>query len=83
MNIDLVDDILCYFCLLAKKTDTQIDILIKLLKMLSTTFKDLVVVSENSAIIAKFICLLKNEEHKLLFGIQKHVFPPSVSFKIY
>ena len=83
MNINLVDDILCYFCFLAKKTDCTADTLIKLLKMLTSTFKDLVVITENSAIVIKFTALFRNEQHKQLFGVHDLKCAPSVALKIY
>ena len=83
MNINLVDDILCYFCFLAKKTDCPADTLIALLKMLSSTFKDLVVITENSAIIIKFTALLRNEQYKQLFGVHDLKCAPSVALKTY
>lgn len=53
------------------------------MKMLSDSFKDLVIVSENSPIISKFLALLRSEDHKLLFGVHNKICTPSNALKIY
>jgi len=58
LNIDIIDDVLCLYTLLARQTTLDADILEKTLKILAISFKDLVVVSEKSIMMAKFVALL-------------------------
>ena len=58
LNIDIIDDVLCLFTLLARQTTLDADILEKTLKILAISFKDLVVVSEKSIMMVKFVALL-------------------------
>ena len=84
LNIELADEILCFFSLLAKKTSEPTEILLLNLKLLAASFKDLIVVSEKSSMLKKFISVVNNEnEIAGTFNVHKLDCTPTLALKIY